>query len=204
MAKYGVTCKYGCSGKIAARGLCWKHYRRVTRYGSPDIFFKLRAPLEERLEAYTDRNGPIPDYAPQLGPCWLWTGTKTRLGYGQISSGPHRTNYAHRLIYARATGSMPRLELDHLCRVPSCVNPAHLEPVTHRTNQLRSPLMEAERNKRFCVNGHDRTGRNEVHYSGRRFCRECLRTNNRRSAAKRRARQTALVVILPGRPAGAL
>lgn len=26
------------------------------------------------------------------------------------------------------------LELDHLCNVPSCVNPDHLEPVTHAEN----------------------------------------------------------------------
>lgn len=29
------------------------------------------------------------------------------------------------------------LELDHLCRVRRCINPAHLEPVTHAENTRR-------------------------------------------------------------------
>jgi hypothetical protein len=46
--------------------------------------------------------------------------------------------YAHRLSYEHWVGPVSEgLELDHLCRVRSCVNPKHLEPVTRRINQVR-------------------------------------------------------------------
>lgn len=46
--------------------------------------------------------------------------------------------YAHRLSYELFVGPIPDgYELDHLCRNRGCVNPAHLEAVTHRVNVLR-------------------------------------------------------------------
>jgi hypothetical protein len=61
---------------------------------------------------------------------------RTKAGYGQMRfEGVMR--YCHRiaveLIYGEAPG-----ELDHLCRVRSCVNPDHLEGVTHQQNMIRS------------------------------------------------------------------
>ena len=65
--------------------------------------------------------------------CWLWTAS-TNFGYGQFYA--HKRNYRpHRYAYELLVGEVPDgLVLDHLCRVRHCVNPAHLEPVTHRTN----------------------------------------------------------------------
>ena len=69
-----------------------------------------------------------------LTPCWIWLGAKDPLGYGRFRN---RT-IAYRFSYEQVKGSIPDgLELDHLCRVPSCVNPDHLEPVTHHENLLR-------------------------------------------------------------------
>ena len=46
--------------------------------------------------------------------------------------------YAHRALYENVNGPVPYgLQLDHLCRVPSCVNPDHLEPVTPAENCRR-------------------------------------------------------------------
>ncbi len=46
---------------------------------------------------------------------------------------------AHRAEYERRFGSIPNgMEIDHLCRVKSCVNPAHLEAVTPVENKRRS------------------------------------------------------------------
>lgn len=46
---------------------------------------------------------------------------------------------AHRVVYESLVGPIPAgLELDHTCRVRRCVNPDHLEPVTHAENQRRS------------------------------------------------------------------
>ena len=42
-------------------------------------------------------------------------------------------------------GSIPDgLHLDHLCRVPACVNPEHLEPVTLAENNRRAAAVKKE------------------------------------------------------------
>jgi hypothetical protein len=75
-----------------------------------------------------------PKYEVDANGCWVWLWNKDRIGYGHISvDGQH--HMAHRYIYEQAKGPIPDgLELDHLCCNPSCVNPDHLEPVTHWEN----------------------------------------------------------------------
>lgn len=68
--------------------------------------------------------------------CWLWLGARTRGGYGLFRLKKMRS--AHRVVYEMMVGRIPDgYDLDHLCRVRHCVNPAHLEPVTERENALR-------------------------------------------------------------------
>lgn len=73
--------------------------------------------------------------------CWDWIGTIDDKGYGKYSDVRNRFNRtmkAHRLAYELIFGSVPpKLELDHSCRNRSCVNPWHLEPVTHLVNMRR-------------------------------------------------------------------
>lgn len=71
--------------------------------------------------------------------CWLWSGAKKRgANYGELYAGG-KTHRAHRWFYEQIVGAVPHgMELDHLCRTPLCVNPNHLEPVTHRENQERA------------------------------------------------------------------
>lgn len=70
-------------------------------------------------------------------PCWVWLRYTNPKGYGQMSV-DGRPRLAHRVFYERANGPIPDgLEPDHLCRVPSCVNPDHLEPVTATENKRR-------------------------------------------------------------------
>src|SRR2546428_13034443 len=68
--------------------------------------------------------------------CWLWIGDRDRHGYGRLNwQGPRA---AYRLAFEHFVGDGPSgLELDHRCRVRACVNPAHLEAVTHQGNQSR-------------------------------------------------------------------
>jgi len=48
---------------------------------------------------------------------------------------------AHRVSYALLKGPLvDGLDLDHLCRVRPCVNPDHLEQVTHLVNMLRGQI----------------------------------------------------------------
>lgn len=66
-------------------------------------------------------------------PCWIWQLAKDQWGYGRVGGG-----LAHRLMYEERNGPIPDgLEIDHLCRQPSCVNPDHLEPVLHLENVRR-------------------------------------------------------------------
>ncbi len=74
--------------------------------------------------------------------CWIWTGYVSWLGYGMVGvAGERRIVYAHRAYYEREHGPIPDgLELDHLCRVRACVNPSHLEAVTHVENCRRGSM----------------------------------------------------------------
>jgi len=66
--------------------------------------------------------------------CWLWCGFKNEAGYGGF--GGHQ---AHRVSYEWIIKKIPHpFEVDHLCNVRSCVNPAHMDLVTHSENMYRS------------------------------------------------------------------
>ena len=113
--------------------------------------------------------------------CWLWTGANHGGGYGTVNIGG-QFKYAHRLSYEWVVGPIPQgLELDHLCRTPACVNPAHLEPVTHRVNTLRGETFGAENvAKTHCAQGHPYDEANTFRPArGDRQCRECGRTRDR-------------------------
>lgn len=133
---------------------------------------------EERLWAKVDKEGPVPEHCPDLGPCWLWTGYKGR-GYGgiRIRGKDVRT---HRFAYELLVGPIPDgLELDHLCRVRHCMNPDHLEPVTTRSeNILRG--YRARGLKNHCVHGHEYTEASTVMFRGKRQCRICHKQRQRR------------------------
>lgn len=121
--------------------------------------------------------------------CWLWTGAINRDGYGQVFDRAIRKNRgAHRLVYELLRGQIPEgLELDHLCRVRSCVNPDHLQPVSHQVNTLRGEtLVAAYAGRTHCKNGHAYTKENLCNTSaGYRRCLTCARSRNREAYRKR-------------------
>jgi hypothetical protein len=70
-------------------------------------------------------------------PCHIHQGAKTKRGYGSVRIAGH-TRDAHRVRYEQEVGPVPEgKELDHLCRVPACCRPSHMEPVTHAENMRR-------------------------------------------------------------------
>ena len=134
-------------------------------------------PAGERFWPKVDKNGPVPDYAPQLGPCWLWLAAKHHQGrYGVFTLARGRQVQAHRFSYETLVGPVPAgLVLDHLCRVRHCVRPDHLEPVPQRINILRGVGVQAKNAvKTHCDWGHEFTPANTyVDPRGSRVCREC-------------------------------
>ena len=71
--------------------------------------------------------------------CWNWELAINSDGYGlSYRDGVHEPKRAHRYVYEQMVGPIPDgLVLDHLCRNRRCVNPDHLEPVTHQANLRR-------------------------------------------------------------------
>lgn len=111
---------------------------------------------------------------PGLGACWEWTGPKTPKGYGMFPRAASEKGYAHRFAYEQHIGAIPeRMEIDHLCRNRSCVNPSHLESVDHKTNVQRG----SQAQKTHCMHGHEFTEANVWLRPGtnHRQCRECNR-----------------------------
>lgn len=123
----------GCEDATkGARGWCGKHYARWRKNGDPHDPGRTERSLAERLWEKVDVGHP-------LG-CWMWTGGSHPLGYGVIRRGGREegTVGAHRAAYELLVGGCPDgFELDHLCCNPPCVNPDHLEPVTHAENARR-------------------------------------------------------------------
>lgn len=116
--------------------------------------------------------------------CWLWTGNISPNGYGRYGS-----RYAHRLVFEALVGPIAEgLDLDHLCRVRGCVNPAHLEPVS-RSENLRRGDMDRQAAKTHCRAGHPYSGDNlYVSPRGSRGCRACMRDAWRRCRDRRALR----------------
>ena len=112
--------------------------------------------------------GGIDNYVPEPNTgCWLWLGGLSGSGYAHLAN-----KAVHRLMYEREVGPIPTgLDLDHLCRQRSCINPAHLEPVTRRENLMRGPTVPARNAmKTTCRNGHPY---DYVDGEGWRHCRQC-------------------------------
>lgn len=133
---------------------------------------------EERFWAKVDKTE---------GGCWLWTAFTDREGYGKFSD-KGRLFIAHRWSYEHFVGPIPDgLTIDHLCRVTSCVNPAHLGPVTMWENTLRGNSLSAVHyRKTHCDHGHGFTDENTYRRpDGARQCRTC----NRLAVARYKARK---------------
>lgn len=156
------------------------HYDRWRKNGDPLVAKTLWHDDAGRFWQKVIKDGP--------DGCWDWTGQKTA-GYGRLSAQGRgrpgqKTHLAHRFAYKLLVGPVPAgLQLDHLCKNRSCVNPAHLEPVTPQENVLRTegpPALNAR--KTHCPRGHPYSEENTWFKKSGRTCKTCAR-DRRRAAA---------------------
>lgn len=108
--------------------------------------------------------------------CWLWKAGCDDAGYGRFSN-DHPL--AHVCAYEMRHGTVPEgLEVDHLCRNRSCVNPDHLEAVTHLENMTRGEVpWRVKQKQTHCPNGHPFTEEDTIFLNPQgkkhRRCRIC-------------------------------
>lgn len=115
----------GCEKSARNRGWCSMHYERWRLHGTTDS--RPKPTIEERFWSKVVKSDG----------CWIWTGALTE-GYGSIGlTGGKKAGsiHAHVYSYTLNVGPVPAgKEIDHKCRVRACVNPAHLQAVTHGQN----------------------------------------------------------------------
>jgi hypothetical protein len=159
-----------CDRPYYCRGVCRAHYDR-RRHGR-----EMLIPIRSRRTV--DVSSWFWLQIEFTNTCWLWTRRASVRGYGQFSEG-NSLVLAHRYAYEFCYGPVPPgLELDHLCRIHACVNPDHLEAVTHRENVLRGTGVSAiNARKTSCPRGHPYDSAD----ARARYCLRCIRDRQRRA-----------------------
>jgi hypothetical protein len=196
-----VTCLVGgCEATPTCKGYCNPHYQRLYRHGDPlggarpnGDYVRASA---QNFEASVDRCGPEVPGHPEMGRCWIWGGRTDIGGYGLFGSKGRKAGRAHRWSWEQANNRSlaPGDEIDHLCHTfdltclgglcahRSCVNPDHLEPVTHHENALRSVRARTGR----CRFGHLLSVVGFRNGKPKRACKTCTadRARRRRQSVK--------------------
>ena len=90
-------------------------------------------PIEKRFSEKVNLDGPIPKSCPELGPCHIWTGGTSRMGYGAFLVGGSMKG-AHRYAFFLKHGRWPVPCALHHCDNPPCVNSGHLYEGTKSDN----------------------------------------------------------------------
>jgi len=154
------TCSVdGCAAQSVHIGYCSAHYYRMRRTGLPDLqpraliprrkaqlcgcgcgaFAPVTRNIPKRYifgHQLRGRSKPNP-YTIDSNGCHVWNHCLNEWGYGETNVNGVQTR-AHVAAYVAKYGPVPDgMILDHLCRVRKCVNPDHLEPVTHAVNTQR-------------------------------------------------------------------
>lgn len=187
----------GCVNHAEKRGWCGTHYQRWRKTGTTDLIAKPKRSRDDLAYFWSrlNKDGPVPEHDPDLGPCWIWTGATDEAGYGLFyfkENGRQRRTRAHRWILGYLRGKPLSREIVgaedacHKCDNPPCCRPSHLYVGTRKRN-----VADAVERRRLwqqqvthCPKGHEYT----YNPSGKhRRCKEC---ENAALRATRRAAKT--------------
>lgn len=104
--------------------------------------------LVEQFFGHVDKDGPVPDDQPELGPCWLWTAATNSSGYGCLRVRGVLL-LAHRVMWKLAHGRAAPVDREvlHRCDTPACVRPSHLWIGTHAQNMADAKRKGRARNQ---------------------------------------------------------
>lgn len=147
--------------------------------------------MKSIAERFENKYQPVP-----WSGCWLWTAAIDDSGYGEIKAPTefgNRKFKAHRVSYEIHKGEITmQFVVDHICRVPACVNPDHLRAITKIENTMIGfGYMAINARRDNCNHGHEFTKENTIFKdSKRRRCKTCknetekLRKRNMRGTDK--------------------
>jgi HNH endonuclease len=128
--------------------------------------------------------------------CWDWTACKDKHRYGRFYAGS-RVQGAHRVAFAFVNGDIPaEMRIVHICNRLCCVNPSHLQAVTHAQSMriiVSRDGIDHNANKTHCPKGHPYDPENTYlgpRGNGRtyRHCRICKRARRKQYHADNRDR----------------
>lgn len=139
-------------------------------------------PALSRFMSKVNKRGPVWNGTN----CWQWLGVTNKNGYGHFNPTSTTTKKAYKWYWEFINGAIqPDKELDHLCKNTSCVNPDHLEPVTHMENLRRGVSFSGVNfRKTHCKNGHEFTPENTYTKKSHRDCWVCKRDRKKKYLAR--------------------
>lgn len=180
MGRPTKSCDCGCGGTTT---------RSYIRGHAP------KRPMADRFWEKVDKTtGHIA--ARMESECWLWTASKTTVGYGKFAIDKVGRKAvlrdAHRVSWELANGPIPDgLWILHRCDVRACVRPDHLFLGDARDNNvdMYTKSLPKRQDRSHCANGHTLDSANTAWLRGKtgvvKICRVCQRIANKKSYRRR-------------------